>query len=69
MPAVQVHPSMTISEFLAACAQLIDPVDGFFDKVFVMSDDMAVRQNRLALLRDVAALPEGILDLAQLPGF
>lgn len=29
----------------------------------------AVRQNRLALLRDVAALPAGILDLAELPGF
>lgn len=29
----------------------------------------AVRQNRLALLRDLAALPSGILDLAELPGF
>lgn len=29
----------------------------------------AVRQNRLALLRDLAALPAGILDLAELPGF
>ena len=29
----------------------------------------AVRQNRLALLRDLAALPAGILDLSELPGF
>ncbi len=29
----------------------------------------AVRQNRLAMLRDLAALPAGILDLAELPGF
>lgn len=29
----------------------------------------AVRQNRLALLRNLAALPSGILDLAELPGF
>lgn len=29
----------------------------------------AVRHNRLALLRDLAALPGGILDLAELPGF
>lgn len=29
----------------------------------------AVRQNRLALLRDLAALPVGILDLTELPGF
>jgi len=28
-----------------------------------------VRQNRLALLRDLAALPAGILDLSELPGF
>jgi len=38
-------------------------------QVFVMCDDAAVRQSRLALLRDVAALPRGILDLAELPGF
>lgn len=29
----------------------------------------AVRRNRLAMLRDLAALPAGILDLAELPGF
>jgi glycyl-tRNA synthetase beta subunit len=44
-------------------------VDAFFDTVFVMCDDAAVRANRLALLREVAALPRGVLDLAQLPGF
>jgi glycyl-tRNA synthetase len=38
-------------------------------QVFVMCDDEGVRNNRLAMLRDLAALPRGILDLAQLPGF
>jgi glycyl-tRNA synthetase len=34
-----------------------------------MCDDAAVRANRLALLRDLAALPRGVVDLSQLPGF
>jgi glycyl-tRNA synthetase len=34
-----------------------------------MAEDEAVRRSRLALLRDVAALPKGVMDLAQLPGF
>ena len=44
-------------------------MDTFFDKVFVMCEDEGVRQNRLALLRDIAALPLGIINFAQLPGF
>ena len=38
-------------------------------QVFVMCDEEAVRRSRLALMRDLAALPRGILDLAELPGF
>lgn len=34
-----------------------------------MCEDEGVRRNRLALLRDVAGLTKGVLDLAQLPGF
>lgn len=34
-----------------------------------MCEDEGVRANRLAMLGDLAALPKGILDLAQLPGF
>ena len=39
------------------------------EQVFVMAEDAAVRANRLALLRRVAALPDGVLDLGELPGF
>ncbi|EFN58140.1 hypothetical protein CHLNCDRAFT_141905 [Chlorella variabilis] len=67
--AAQVTPDMPVPAFLAAAEPLIAPLDAFFDKVFVMCEEQAVRQNRLALLRDVAALPAGILDLAELPGF
>jgi glycyl-tRNA synthetase len=48
---------------------LVAPTAAYFDKVFVMSEDDAVRQNRLALLRDIADLPKGIINFAQLPGF
>ena len=41
----------SIDDFLVAAEQLLDPVDAFFENVFVMTDDLAVRQNRLALLR------------------
>jgi glycyl-tRNA synthetase len=48
---------------------LVAPTDAYFDKVFVMCENEAVRQNRLALLRDIAALPAGIVDFSMLPGF
>jgi glycyl-tRNA synthetase len=48
---------------------LVAPIDAFFDKVFVMCEDEKVRNNRLALLRDVAGVTKGFVDLSQLPGF
>lgn len=69
LPPVQVHPGMPVGEFLAAAEPLVSPLDAYFDKVFVMCEDEAVRRGRLALMRELAALPAGILDLAQLPGF
>jgi glycyl-tRNA synthetase len=38
-------------------------------QVFVMCEDEAVRNNRLALLSSVAGLQKGVVDLSQLPGF
>jgi glycyl-tRNA synthetase len=64
-----VSPGMPLSAFLAAVAPLLGPIDAFFDAVFVMADAQDLRRNRLALLRDVAALPRGVIDLAELPGF
>lgn len=39
---------------LKRLAQLQGPVDNFFERTMVMSDDAALRDNRLALLRQVA---------------
>ncbi|PNW77355.1 hypothetical protein CHLRE_10g433000v5 [Chlamydomonas reinhardtii] len=65
----KVTSASTVSEWLAAAEPLLSPIDKFFEKVFVMCEDQAVRANRLALLRDLAALPRGVMDLSQLPGF
>ncbi|KXZ51509.1 hypothetical protein GPECTOR_12g472 [Gonium pectorale] len=65
----KVNAGSSVSEWLSAAEPLLPAIDAFFEKVFVMCDDAAVRANRLALLRDLAALPRGVLDLSQLPGF
>ena len=39
---------------LKRLAELQGPVDNFFDRVMVMADDAAVRDNRLALLKLIA---------------
>ena len=45
-------------------ADMRDTVDGFFDQVMVMADDLAVRNNRLALLNQVRALFLGVADIS-----
>lgn len=60
---------MPIVPFLEVCNQMVEPIDQFFDKVFVMSENEAVRSNRLCLLKRVANLTQGILNFSELPGF
>ena len=43
-------------EFLQQLSALKEPIDGFFNEVMVMTDDEAVRHNRLALLKEIGAL-------------
>jgi glycyl-tRNA synthetase beta chain len=43
-------------------------VDRFFDSVMVMTDDVGLRTNRLALLSRLRTLFLGIADLSRLPG-
>ena len=47
-------------------ASLRDAVDAFFEGVMVMTDDMAVRRNRLALLGLIATLFGGFADFSKL---
>lgn len=51
---------------LAALATLREPVDGFFDGVMVMADDLQIRANRLALLHSLRQLFLNVADISHL---
>lgn len=51
---------------LATLAAAKEPVDGFFNDVMVMADDMAVRHNRLALLQKLHQSMNQVADLSLL---
>jgi len=51
---------------LTTLANLRDPVDGFFDDVMVMTDDEALRNNRLALLAELRAMFLNVADVSRL---
>jgi glycyl-tRNA synthetase beta chain len=58
--------SGNFSENLKAFAALKTPVDAFFTDVMVMADDVNVRANRLALLRDLRVAMNQIADISKL---
>ncbi|KOM58623.1 hypothetical protein LR48_Vigan11g165700 [Vigna angularis] len=64
-----IHPGLDIDDFVETSCQLIQPLEDFFNNVFVMVDDDKIRVNRLTLLKGIADLPKGIADLTVLPGF
>lgn len=53
-------------EALAALADLREPIDTFFDKVMVNADDEALRNNRLALLKQLRELFLEVADISLL---
>ncbi len=53
-------------EVLSALARLRKPVDQFFDKVLVMTDDKKQRENRLLLLKKLRELFLQVADIALL---
>ena len=53
---------------LEVISTLRPAVDRFFDKVLVMAEDRAIRQNRLRLLKKLDELFTGIAHLAELEG-
>ncbi|MEI8295861.1 MAG: glycine--tRNA ligase subunit beta, partial [Alphaproteobacteria bacterium] len=53
---------------MQALSETRGPVDAFFDKVTVNTDDPTLRQNRLALLHMLAALFTQVADFSQLEG-
>ncbi|MFN8380441.1 MAG: glycine--tRNA ligase subunit beta [Anaerolineales bacterium] len=59
----------TVDEFLKVVTKLVPSITAFFDKVLVMVEDKAVKENRLGLLQKIASLANGIADLSKLEGF
>ncbi len=66
-----VNPMITRREYGAALTELAElraDVDAFFDAVMVMTEDTALRANRLGLLLRLRNLFLQIADLSRLPG-
>ncbi|MEO5886691.1 MAG: DALR anticodon-binding domain-containing protein, partial [Anaerolineales bacterium] len=59
----------SVDEFLNIVLKLIPSINAFFDQVLVMAEDEKVKQNRLALVGQIAGLSEGIADFSKLEGF
>jgi transposase len=57
------------AQLVAALRNLAPAIMICFIDVLVMDEDMAVRNNRLALRQPIASLPRGIVDLSCLVGF
>ena len=51
---------------LKLLAQMKDPVDTFFTEVMVMAEDLKLRANRIALLRELHTLMNRVADISKL---
>lgn len=58
-----------LAGLMAILSELVEPIVTFFEDVFVMVDDETIKANRLALLGQIAALPDGIVDLTVIQGY
>ncbi len=67
-PVLEASRQRRYAESLQALLGLRAPVNEFFDRVMVMDENAAKRNNRLALLRDVRILLGDVADLSRLPG-
>ncbi|KAK2998439.1 hypothetical protein RJ639_024561, partial [Escallonia herrerae] len=65
----KIHTGIEVDDFVETSSQLLQPLEDFFNHVFVMVEDEKIRSNRLAMLKKISDLPRGIADLSVLPGF
>ena len=68
LPELSVASEEAIQNAMMALAELSGPINDFFDKVVVNSEEEAVRLNRLALLGQIRAAMSVIADFNQLEG-
>ena len=62
-------PAGNVDDFLRAFEQIVPYVTYFFDNVLVHVDDVAVRNNRIALLQLISQMQNGRADLSELDNF
>ena len=58
-----------VDTLLGAIKDMLPAITRFFDEVLVMAEDEDIRRNRLALLKGISSLADGIVDLSKMPGF
>jgi glycyl-tRNA synthetase len=61
--------TLTVDSLLKSFVPHIPVISKFFEDVLVMTDDPAVRNNRLGMLQRIARLPEDVADFSKLEGF
>jgi len=66
---VAVDQARDVGTLMIQLSALQPVIARFFDDVLVMTEDQALRENRLGLLQRIAALPKGIVDLSRLERF
>src|SRR5229473_113270 len=66
--ASQLLDSEQFEAAMAEMARLRPPVDAFFDKVTVNTDDARLRENRLRLLSRIRAVMNQVADFSQIEG-
>jgi glycyl-tRNA synthetase beta chain len=67
--SAKVKPLMESADYagvLTTLAEMRETVDGFFDEVMVMDENLTIRQNRLAILNQTRALFLGVADISHL---
>jgi glycyl-tRNA synthetase beta chain len=67
-PVEEAAAQRRYAQSLKTLVALRAPVDDFFERIMVMDQNIELRNNRLALLRDVLLLLGGVADLSRLPG-
>ena len=65
----KVEKTKDVDMFLSSIEAMLPAITRFFDEVLVMSEDEEIRRNRLALLKGISSLADGIVDLSRMPGF
>ncbi|MDO9129640.1 MAG: glycine--tRNA ligase subunit beta, partial [Anaerolineales bacterium] len=62
-------PTGDVDAFLSVVVDIIPSINIFFDKVLVMAEEKAIRENRLGLLQQIAAFADSVADMSKLEGF